>query len=96
MTSMYNTTRMPRTFVAGVLAGATPVVIAMDDAPLPSTLTLKSAAAGRKIELSTDGGTEYFTPAYDQTTATMLIVSVTATVSHVRFTGQAADAWRVQ
>lgn len=68
----------------------------MGNAPLPATVTLKSAAAGRKIELSTDGGSEYFTPTYDVTSATMLVLNIAATVTHVRFTGAANDVWRIQ
>ena len=88
--------RMALPFNTGTLANTTPLPVDMAGAPCPSTVTLKSSAAGRKIELSTDGGTEYFTPAYDTTSATMLVVTLNANVSHVRFTGQANDAWRVQ
>lgn len=87
--------RMPQAFATGTLSGIT-AVQPMPGASLPGTITLKSSAAGRKIELSTDGGTEYFTPSYDTTTTTMLVLTITAPVSHVRFTGVANDTWSVR
>lgn len=60
----------------------------------PCTATLKSSAVGRKIELSTDG-VEFYTPIYDQNSATMLVVAILAPVSSVRFTGAAGDTWGV-
>jgi hypothetical protein len=72
-----------------------PVVIAMNGAPLPCAITLKSAAAGRLIELSTDGGVEYFNAALDVSTATMQIVTLQAPATHVRITGTAADTWSI-
>lgn len=83
-------------FRSATIADGTPIVVAMGHGPMPFTATLKSAAAGRLIELSTDGGVEYFTPTVDTTSATMQIVAVTAPVSHVRFTGAAADTWSVR
>lgn len=90
-----NNPRMPQVFDSGTLTGTT-WVEGMAGANLPSTVTLKSSAGGRKIEISTDGGTEYFTPNYDYSSATMLVVSITAPVSHVRFTGAANDTWSVR
>lgn len=63
---------------------------------LPMTLTLKSAAVGRKIEISTDGGTEYFKPQVDIETATMQVLSVASPISHIRFTGNIGDYWSVR
>jgi hypothetical protein len=62
---------------------------------LPGSITLKSAAAGRLIELSTDGGTEYFAPAVDVQSGTMQIVVVNAPITHFRVTGAAADTYLV-
>lgn len=90
-----NTPRIPRVFADGTLAGTT-LVKEMAGAAMPCSLTLKSAAGGRKIEISTDGGSEYFTPVYDTNTATMLVVVVRAPISHVRFTGAVSDFWRIQ
>ena len=90
--------RMGGQWQGATIPSATPVVITMNEAPLPSTITLKSADAGRKIELSTDGGVEYFTPAPTTTSATMQILVVTTSVSHVRITGAAAgtDTWGIR
>lgn len=75
--------------------GTTTKVVAMAGCPLPSTFTLKSVDATRKIEFSTDGGFEYFQPAYDVTSATMLITSTNAGISHVRFTALSTDTWSI-
>lgn len=82
--------------VSGTLTNATPVPVGMGQADYPCTITLKSADAGRKIELSTDDGSEYFTPVIDTTSSTMLVVSLRAPVSHVRFTGAASNTWSIQ
>jgi hypothetical protein len=82
-------------FNNGTLTNATPFVVAMTGHPMPSTVTLDSADAGRLIELSTDGGVNYFTPVIDATTTPMIAVALRAPVSHVRFTGAALDTWRV-
>ena len=73
--------------------GATALVVQGNRYPLPTTFTLKSADATRKIEFSTDGGIEYFTPVYDVNSTTMLVVVSKSGISHVRFTGLATDAW---
>lgn len=79
---------------SGILTSTTPVVIAAAGLSCPFSVTLKSSAGGRKIELSTDTGTEFFTPPTDtSSSATMQIVTVEAPVTHVRFTGQADDKW---
>ena len=83
-------------FASGALPSAAPVVVSMACAPMPATITLKSAAGGRLIELSTDGGIEYFTPVVDTTSASMQVVAVFAPVSHARLTGAAADQWSVR
>jgi hypothetical protein len=67
----------------------------MENCHLPFTATLTSTNGGRKIELSTNGGAEYFTPAYDTSSATMLVVSVASPVTHVKFTGAASDTYYV-
>jgi hypothetical protein len=78
----------------GSLSGSTPFPITIDWVPCPCTITLKSTAAGRKIELSTDFGVEYFTPPPDSSSSTtMQIVTVNSPVTHVRMTGQANDQW---
>jgi len=92
---MQVTTHSGRKFMSGTLAG-TSLVVPMDGAPLPATITLKSADAGRKIELSTDDGVEYFQPVYDVNSATMLVVSISAPISHVKFTAAITDTWSVR
>lgn len=62
---------------------------------LPGQIVLKSVDAGRKIEISLDGGVEYFQPAYDKSTATMLSVVVNAPITNIRLTGAAADTYLV-
>lgn len=82
---------------SGSIISGIPVVIGFQDwFALPATTTLKSGAAGRLIEYSTDGGVEYFTPTYDRTSATMLISIANARLSHIRITGQAGDTWSVR
>ncbi len=89
--------RMPaNSFAGATLANGTPVVVAMAGAPLPATVCLKSADGGRLIELSADGGVEYFTPAVNFTTATMHVVYVDRPVTHVRITGAAADTYTIR
>lgn len=90
------TARMGSVWKDGTLIDGTPKVINMGGAPLPCTITLKSAAAGRKIEISTDDGQEYFTPNPDTSSATMQVLSLTAPVSHVRITGAANDKWSIR
>lgn len=82
-------------FALGLLA-ATQQIVSMNRAPLPATATLTSTAGGRLIELSTDGGNNFFTPTYDANTTAMINVSIASAVSHVRFTGSANDPWSIR
>lgn len=82
-------------FANGTLPNGTPVVVAMTGHPMPSTITLDSADAGRLIELSTDNGVNYFTPVYDASTTPMLAVTLRAPISFVRFTGATNDKYWV-
>lgn len=90
--------RMGGQWQGATIPSATPVVINMNGTPLPCTVTLKSADAGRKIEISVDNGVEYFTATPDTTTATMLTGSIKAPISHIRLTGAAAgtDSWSIR
>ena len=83
---------MLRGIIPDGTALAVPVPLTMQ---LPGSITLKSAAAGRLIELSTDRGVEYFTPAVDVQSATMQILVVNAPITHFRVTGAAADTYMV-
>lgn len=88
--------KMQGTWQSAVTPSVTPVVIPMNGAPLPCTVTLKSADVGRKIEVSSDGGVEYYTPTVTASSATMQVLNVTAPVSHVRITGAANDTWSIR
>lgn len=59
---------------------------------VPFTITLDSADAGRKIELSTDG-VNFFLPTYDVTTASMLNVGIFAPIRCFKLTGAVSDPW---
>lgn len=80
----------------GTIPAAGSQLVGLAGAPLPMSITLKSSSGSRLIELSTDGGTEYFTPSVTTSSATMQIVVVTAPVSGVRFTGAENDVWSVR
>ena len=69
---------------------ATTFVVDRNRLPIPCSIGFRSADAGRKIELSLDNGTEYFTPVYDVNTATMLAVSLLAPAL-VKVTGAIGD-----
>lgn len=78
----------------GILTNTTPVLISAAGLSCPFTVCLLSSAAGRKIELSADDGTNWITPTPDATsTASMQIVTINAPVMKLRLTGQAADKW---
>lgn len=77
----------------GTLTSATPTVINLEQIKFPCTITLRSAAAGRLMRISSDNGLEYFIPTVTVSTPTMQNLVVTAPVSHVEFTGQAGDTW---
>jgi hypothetical protein len=80
----------------GIIPSATPVIVPVPvTMQLPGSITLKSAAAGRLIELSTDGGVEYFTPSLNIQSATMQIVVVNAPITHFRVTGTTNDIYLV-
>lgn len=82
----------------GVLADATPLVVAIGNMEVPLTITLTSAAVGRLIELSSNGALvgSWYTPTIDATTAAMINIAVRAPVTHARLTGAVGDVWRVQ
>lgn len=81
------------TFKSAALADSTPFPVNIATSTWPATVSLVSSAAGRLIELSTDGGATYFTPTYDNTSVGGISVAVLAPVSHARFTGIAGDVW---
>lgn len=82
--------------INGQLPNTTPLVITPpQNMQIPGHITLKSAAAGRLIELSTDNGVEYFTPAVDVQTATMQVLVVNAPITNIRITGASGDRYLV-
>lgn len=62
----------------------------------PMTITFRSAEATRKIELSTDGGIEFFQPILDVSTSTMQVVVVNAPLSRVKVTGAIGDTLHIE
>lgn len=82
--------------VNSALVNSTPLVITPpQQMQIPGYITLKSSAPGRLIELSTDNGVEYFTPAVDIQTATMQVLVVNAPITNIRITGVAGDRYLV-
>ena len=61
------------------------------DFVLPASVTLHSSDATRAIELSTNGGLDYFTPQIDVTAASMLMVLVEVPITNVKATGVAGN-----
>lgn len=75
---------------------ATSIIVGMNQAPLPCTVTLSSTAGGRLIEVSTDDGTNWFSPTLDVTQANFINVAIKAPVSTVRITGNIGDRWSIR
>lgn len=75
---------------------ATQVVVGMNQAPLPCTVTLSSTAGGRLIEVSTDDGVNWFAPPLDVTQTNFINVAIKAPVSNVRITGNIGDRWSIR
>ena len=61
----------------------------------PLTLTLDSINAGRKIELSTNGGTLYLQPVYDRSHASQLIVVIEADCTNAKLSGAITDTYTI-
>lgn len=81
--------------INAALVGTSIVISPPPQMQIPGHITLKSSDATRKIELSTDNGVEYFTPAVDVQSATMQIVVVNAPITNIRITGVAGDRYLV-
>lgn len=79
-------------FKYGTLASTNPFVVAAAEFYLPATITLTSADAGRKIELTTDG-TNWYQPTYDASPATFINVSIKSPIKAFRVTGAVNDTW---
>lgn len=61
------------------------------DAEPPLSIAFKSTAAGRKIELSFDGGTVFHQPLYDFSSSNELVVATLAPWTACRLTGNIGD-----
>lgn len=80
----------------GVLTATTQVVsIGSQDAPM--TITLTSTAPTRGIRLSAAGGiaNSWYSPDLDAEPVAAISVSVGSPVTHVEFTGNIGDTYRV-
>jgi len=58
---------------------------------IPFTITFNSEDVGRKIELTSNNGEEYFEPTADITSATMLVLVVNSPITGIKFTGAIGD-----
>jgi hypothetical protein len=81
-------------FASGTLGGAS-LVIPMAGAPIPCTITLSSTDATRKIEWSADGGTIYFEAVYNYNITDQLVFILANPITHIKFTGLSANAYRI-
>ena len=70
-------------------------ILSQRDNNLPLTITLDTVDASKKIELSTDGGTLYFEPAYNTSHASQLVVVITAPVTNAKLTGAITDTYTI-
>lgn len=74
---------------------ATTYTMPVGPAPLPAAFTLTSAATGRKIEFSTNGGRTYSVETPDVTLTGSIMRASVVTVTHVRWTGNINDTWTI-
>ena len=80
----------------GALATTVQIVSIGSQDP-PMTITLTSTSGTRGIRLSDAGGiaNSWYTPDLDSTTTASVSVSVGSPVTHVEFTGNIGDIYRV-
>jgi hypothetical protein len=85
--------------LSGTLQNTTPLVILLADttnnSSPPYSISLNSTAGGRLIELSVDGGLNFFAPVLDSTTTNQIAVVINAPFTHARITGVAGNLWRI-
>jgi hypothetical protein len=86
---------MPGVFSQGTLI-ATTQVVPMTHANLPCTVTIDTVDAGKKIEISTDGGVLYYTAPYTTSHANQLVAVITYPISHIKLTGAISDVWSIR
>jgi len=81
--------------ITGALATTT-AVVTLPNLVYPATLVLNSAAGGRAIQLSLDGGTTYYaavTPTGSETGQIYYVLNFPVTT--VKFTGAIADTYSI-
>lgn len=85
---------MASTYDSNVL-GAPIEEVGMQNVKFPCTITIKSAASNRLIELSTDGGDIFFVPEVDPdaTNPSQVVVTVSSPITDVRISGNVGDKW---
>lgn len=77
----------------GTLTGTT-AIVKIDPTPIPATVVVKSADAGRAIQLSFDNGATYFPAVTPTLTASgELVYALNYPATHVKFTGAADDTY---
>ena len=87
-----NTTSSNNNTTFGVIPPAGFVEKSAMSFKIPFTISLSSADAGRKIELSTDG-INYFTPTYDATATGLISVGIFSPIRSIKVTGASGDKW---
>lgn len=87
--------RFSSIFKSGAIIDTNPLVVGIIGASLPATVTLRSVAVGRKIEVSYDNGVEYYPVTADKSSTTSLVAFLNSCATHVRFTGAHNDAWAI-
>lgn len=81
--------------ITGTLTGTT-ATVGIPNLVYPATLVLNSAASGRAIQLSFDGGTTFYSAVTPTGTATgQLYYVLNFPVTTVKFTGAAADTYSI-
>jgi hypothetical protein len=76
------------------LLGATTKVVSFQDCAVPATVTLTSADASRKVELTTDG-INFYLPTYTLSPAAFIQVVVEAPILAIKFTGLSTDTYTI-
>lgn len=79
----------------GVLPASGVDVVNTEFLPDSMTVSLASSSASRKIELSNDGGANYFTWPYDLSTTNMLLIIFKAKIGVIKFTGAPGDTYGI-
>ncbi len=74
---------------------ATTSTIGMGGITIPCTITLHSTSATRKIEVSTNSGTDYFEPTKDIETAAFILTTIGLAITNIKITGSINDTFTV-